>query len=239
MFNLRWVPLPVLEKALSEKQHREIVLFLYLKMTTSSRVKIEGRKKSEIMQVLSISESTLYRRLDTLREWDWVGYDEITGVYSIRGFKRIYELEKFKGKTAVYLRIDELYHFQVFSFAACVGYLVRQQSSWKRRGAGRKTWRSKQSPAYVFKPVAISVMENLFKLSKDTIISLKEQAIDLGYLLRERGYTLLHEAKYHDQTYYMAYPEHWGRLRRVRNFIVLLGPDRLSDKLYYRRKKYS
>jgi hypothetical protein len=146
MFKLHWVPLPVLQKALTDKAHREIALFLFLKMTTTSRVKIEGKKKGEILQVFSMSESTLYRRLNTLMKWDWIGYDKKTELYYIRGFKRIYEIEDdFISKTAVRIEIKDLFYLQAFSFSASLGYLLRTQSRRKRRGAERKPRRSKQS----------------------------------------------------------------------------------------------
>jgi len=240
MFDLRWVPLPVLQKALTEKVHREIALFLYLKMRSSSRVKIEGRKKREVMQVLKISESTLYRYVGTLRNWDWMGFDEKTSVYFIRGFKRIYEMEGFISKTAVRFSIKDLINLQTFSFSASVGYLLRYQNmrKGKGRGAGRQTWRSHQSPASVFKPVALSVMESIFSLSKDTLIKLKKKAIKLGYLKRKKGYEHLHHISEHSYEYYRIYPEHWGRLRRDGPMVSLIMPDMFIDYLLYRRKNY-
>lgn len=243
MFNLRWVPLPVLQKALTEKVHREIALFLYLKMTTSSRLKIEGKKKCEIMQVLKVSESTLYRYVETLRMWDWVGFDKTTSVYYIRGFKRIYEIEKFVSKTAVQLTVSDLFNLQIFSFSASLGYLLRLQRRWKRRqGAGRQPRRSYQSPASIYKPVALSVMESFFQLSKDTIVKLKKHAIIMGYIDRKRGYTELYDVADHSPVYYESFPEHWGRLRKVLTetgwAIVLIEADRFIDMHKYRSRNY-
>lgn len=238
MLNLSWVPLPVLQKALTEKQHREISLFLYLKMTTSSRVRIKGRKKKELLQVFSISESTLYSRIKTLNEWDWMGYDGRTKVHYVRGFKRIYEIERFISKTVVRLYSKDLFKLQVFSFSASVGYLLRSQSRRKGRGAEQKTWRSNQSPASVFKPVAISVMETLFSLSKDTIVDLKKQAIKDGYLQRRRGYKHLYHISKHSYEIYRLSPGLWGLLRRDGFMLSILLPDEFTDNLFYKRKIY-
>ena len=243
MFDLHWVPLPVLQKAITEKAHREIALFLFLKMTTSGRVKIEGRKKSEVLQVLSISESTLYRRLNVLMKWDWIGYDEKFELYYIRGFKRIYELEEeFVSKTAVRFKINDLFHLQEYSFSAWLGYLLRAQSRGKRRGAEHKPRRSQQSPASIYKPVALSVMESFFSLSKDTLIKLKKHAIELGYIERKRGYQELYDISDHTYEYYKIYPEHWGRLRKIMTdtgwAIALIEPDRFISFHRYTRKRY-
>lgn len=239
MYRRFWAPLPVLQKALIDKHHREITLFLFLKMTTSGRVKIQGKKKSEIMQVLSIGESTLYRRLRTLMEWNWVGYDSKTRVYYIRGFKYIYEKEDFISKTAVKIRLQDLLRLQTFSFSASVGYLLRSQSRRKGRGAERSTWRSKQSPASNYRPVAICVMESLFSLSEGTIIELKKLAIHYGYLKRKRGYKCLYHVSNHSREYYRCFPEHWGLLRRVGPDVALIQPDEFIDYHYYKRKRYS
>lgn len=243
MYNLHWVPLPVLQKALSEKTHREIALFLFLKMTTASRVRIEGRKKGEILQVLSISESTLYRYLMVLMEWDWIGFDEKTSIYYIRGFKRIYEIEEeFISKTAVRITIEDLFIIQVFSFSASLGYLLRAQSRWKRRGAERQSRRSHQSPASVFKPVALSVMEQFFLLSKDTLIKLKKQAIRSGYIKRKRSYKELYDITDHHYEYYKIFPEHWGRLRKILTdtgfVIALTAPDTFIDFHRFKTMRY-
>jgi len=243
MFNLRWVPLPVLQKAITEKAHREIALFLFLKMTTSGRVKLEGRKKKEVLQVFGISNSTLYRYLSKLLEWDWMGYDKSMQVYYIRGFKRIYEIEdEFISKTAVRICIDDLFNLQAFSFSAWLGYLLRGQSRGKRRGAGQNTRCSQQSPASVFKPVALSVMKLFFNLSKDTLIKLKKHSIRKGYIKRERGYQELYDISDHTYEYYRSYPEHWGRLRRIMTetgwAIALTAPDRFIDYNRYKRKRY-
>lgn len=238
MFNLSWVPLPVLEKALKKKQHREISLFLYLKMTTSGRVRIEGRKKEELLQVHSISESTLYRRLNTLRDWDWIGHDELTKIYYIRGFKRLYEIEEFVSKTALRCSVKDLFKLQVFSFSASVGFLLRSQSRWNRRGAERKTWRSQQSPASLFKPLAISAMKTIFSLSEDTIVELKKQSIKEGYLQRRRGYKQLYHISNHSHEIYRQCPELWGLLRRDGPMLAIIQPDEFTDNLYYKRKRY-
>jgi hypothetical protein len=242
MINLLWVPLPVLQKALVEKNHREIALFLYLKMTTTGRVKIEGRKKREILQMLSISSPILYRRLKRLRKWNWIGYDEAKRVYYIRGFKYLYEKEGFKSRTTVRIKIHDLFHLQAFAFSASLGYLLRAQSRWKRRGAEQKTRCSQQSPASVFKPVSLSVMESFFSLSQDTLINLKNHSIRLGYLSRERGYKELFSASDYHPGYYDAFPEHWGRLRKIKTTtglsIVLIESDRFIDHHWYKRKRY-
>jgi len=243
MFKLKWVPLPVLQKAITEKAHREIALFLFLKMRTSSRVKLEGKKKSEVLQMLQISESTLYRYLSVLLDWDWMGYDNTRQVYYVRGFKRLYELEdEFVARTAVRVRIEDLFYMQTFSFSAWLGYLLRSQSRAKRRGAELKTRSSQQSPASFYKPVALCVMEAFFSLSKDTLIKLKKQAIQRGYIKRERGYKELYSISDHTHEYYRIFPEHWGRLRRIMTdtgwAIALTAPDTFIDFHRYTTKRY-
>lgn len=243
MYKLKWVPLPVLQKAITEKAHREIALFLFLKMTTSGRLKLEGRKKAEVLQVLNISESTLYRYLSTLLKWDWMGYDPSREVYYVRGFKRVYELEnEFIAKTAVRVKIEDLFHMQSYSFSAWLGYLLRAQSSWKRRGAEQKTRCSQQSPASIYRPVALTIMKQFFKLSKDTAIKLKKQAISNGYIKRQRGYRELYDIKDYTPEYYRIYPEHWGRLRKIMTLtgwaIALTAPDEFISFHWYRRKRY-
>lgn len=238
MLNLNWVPLPVLQKALIEKKHREISLFLYLKMTNSGRVKIKGRKKSEILQILQIDESTLYRWLNELKDWDWLGYDNRTQTYFIRGFQHINRVEEYISRTAVRIVIQDLFHIQSYSFSACLGYLLRVQSRRNRRGADLKTWRSRQSPATFYKPVAIKAMKKIFELSEDTIINLKKLALKQGYIKRERSYKRLYHVSKHTREVYRSFPHLWGRLRRDGAYIGILGPDTFIDYHLYTRKRW-
>jgi len=238
MYKLNWVPLPVLQKALIEKKHREISLFLFLKMTNSGRVKIKGCKKSEILQVLQIDETTLYRWIKELKEWDWVGYDSNTKTYFIRGFNHIHVIEGFKSRTAARIRMEDLFHIQSFSFSVCLGFLLRAQSRRNRRGAEQKTRSSKQSPATFYKPVAIKAMNKIFELSKDTLIKLKNLSLNAGYIKREKGYKRLYHVSKHSKEIYRVYPELWGRLRRDGSYIAIQGPDLFIDFHLYKRKKW-
>lgn len=235
MFKTKWIPLHILQKALIEKYHREIELYIYLKITTDGRLKLKGRKKSEVLQVLSISESTLYRRLRVLQDWNWVGFDDLTQTYFIRGYNYVLKSEQAISRTAVKFTFKDILQLQTFSFSACVGFLLRSQTRRKRRGAERKTWRSKQSPASTFKPVALSVMKSVFSLSKDTVIKLKKLSIIAGYLKRKRGIKELHHASKHSREYYRSHPEHWGLLRKHGNMIVIIQPDEFNDCHIYKR----
>lgn len=225
MFKTKWVPLHILQKALIKKYHREITLFLYLKVTTDGTSKLNDRKKSEILQVLSISESNFYRRLEVLRGWNWVGYNPNSGTYFIRGYSYILKSEKAISKTAVRIKFKDIINLQTYSFSACVGFLLRSQARSKRRGAERKTWRSNQSPASHFRPVALSVMESIFSLSKGTVIRLKKHSIIAGYLKRNKGFKELYHVSKHSREYYRSHPEHWGLLRKEGCMVVLIQPD--------------
>lgn len=238
MFKLKWVPLTVLQKALIEKNHREVALFLYLKMTSDGRVKLDGRKKGELLQVLSITESTLYRRLKVLLEWNWVGYDRITQIYFIRGYKFILRSEGSLSNTVVHFQSRDIFNLQAYAFSANVGFLLRSQRRNKRRGAEQKTWRSQQSPASFYKPIALNVMGSIFSLSKGTVIRLKKLSIQSGYLKRERSYKDLYHVSKHTKEYYRQYPEHWGLLRRNGAMISIIQPDTFIDFHTYKTKKY-
>ena len=172
MIRLKWVPLPVVQKALIEKKHREISLFIYLKMTSSGYVKLDRKKRNEIRNNFSISNSTLFRYLNTLKSWNWIGIEAPKKIY-LRSFKYILEIEKSQSKTAVKFTPRDLFNFQSFSFSVQVAYLLRSQNRKERRGAEQITWCSNQSPASDFKPVALSVMRKVMSLSKDTIVDLK------------------------------------------------------------------
>ncbi|MBO6794716.1 MAG: hypothetical protein JJ895_12465 [Balneolaceae bacterium] len=238
MIRLKWVPLPVVQKALIEKKHREISLFIYLKMTSSGYVKLDRKKRNEIRNNFSISNSTLFRYLNTLKSWNWIGIEAPKKIY-LRSFKYILEIEKFQSKTAVKFTPRDLFNFQSFSFSVQVAYLLRSQNRKERRGAEQITWCSKQSPACVFKPVALRAMNKVIGLSKDTLIVLKKRSIENEYLSRKHDYKILYHVSSHSKQIYKAYPELHGLLRRVGAYIGIQRPDLFSDSHLFRRKTWS
>lgn len=238
MFKMKWVPMPIIEQALIEKKHNEIELFLYLKMLTSGRFSPNRSIIRSVLNLCQITESTFYRRLSRLKEWDWIGYDKQYEVYYVRGFKRLYQIEGFLSRTAVLLQVEDLYNFQVFCFSACIGLLLRNQNKKERRGTEQKSWCSNQSPSYSYKPVAISVMQSLLSISKDTAITLKKESIKSGYLSSIRDYKALYHVKYHTPMIYKIYPQYWGLLRREGCMISLIQPDLFRDNHKYKRKNY-
>ncbi|MEP1152192.1 MAG: hypothetical protein ABJH08_10735 [Balneola sp.] len=192
----------------------------------------------QLTQVFQVSESIIYRRLKKLKDWNWIGYDNITSVYHIRGFGYIYEKEELVSRTVVKIHVRDIFRLQSFSFSACVGYLAKSQGRRKGRRAEQQTRCSQQSSASFLKPIAISVLETITTLSKDTIIKLKNRSATFGYLHIESSIDELFHVKYLSPEYYKANPDHWGRIRRQGLMVGLVSPDRFYANLKYSTKRY-
>ncbi len=238
MIKLKWVPVPIVQKALIEKRYREISFFLYLKMTNSGYVRLLGSKKKEIIRNFSISNSTVSRYLKILIKWGWLGYNRETQTYYIRGFKYILEKERYLSKTAVHFQPCDLFDFQTYSFSVQVALLLRSQFRKERRGGEQKTWCSNQSPALRFRPVSLSVMEQVVGLSKDTVVDIKKRSIEMGYLKRNQNFLPLYNVKNHSKEIYKIAPELYGLLRKVGSDICIQQPDSFVDHHIFKRKKW-
>lgn len=238
MIRLKWVPVPIVQKALIEKRYREVSLFLYLKMTNPGYVRLLGSKKKEITRNFSISNSTLSRYLTILIEWDWLGYSSEMQTYYIRGFKYILEKEGYESRTCVYLNPRDLFDFQTFSFSVQVALLLRSQFRKERRGAEQLTWCSNQSPAFRFRPVSLSVMEKVIGISKDTVVNIKKRSIEASYLERKHNFEPLYHARHHSKEIYKIAPELSGLLRRVGSHVCIQQPDSFVDHHIFKRKRW-
>lgn len=240
MSKLSWIPLPLAEKAVSESLHREVALYLFLKHETDGYIKLTGANKQYVLAYFNITDSTLYRRLSFLKERDWIGHDPETCTYFVRGYSHIYKTEtEFVSNTAVEFNEKALCEFEVYAFAAVIGYLVKHQiKQQKRRGNGQKKRCPNQAPVSTYQKVAISALEQILNRSYQSIVNLKKHALKSNYLKRKKTYIEICDSDVFNSMYYKAYPSHWGRVRKLYDKIVLVGIDQFECQLRFKSKRY-
>lgn len=229
-----WIPLSFCQLVLEEGYHNEAQLFIGLKMVCGGQFRSTNSLRKQVTEKTNMSERELYRLLGNLKKRNWVGYNEKSKYYFVRGFKKLYSLENLKGKTAVEFIHEWLSCFRAFIAGASFGHLVRQQ---KRGGGSRgdnKGHSKHDSRLPHYKPVATKAIQKIFNLSYGTAYRLKQQANDAGFIdIKRNGkptpYTIKDLPaiqKYNSQLAEKIFV-HKGRL-------YIKAPDLVSPELFYK-----
>jgi len=130
------VPLHLCEFAIQNRFVKELRLYLYLKKECFGQIKLSSLKKEEIAIALSCGDRTVRNHLNSLMARNWIGYNEKSKYYFIRGFEKVRSIEGLAGRKGCWLEINtkdiwsDQRKFRAFVVATIIGHLSLF-SKWK------------------------------------------------------------------------------------------------------------
>lgn len=176
------VPVELCQFVLRQKMLPSFKIYLLLKMTTSGKCRLEKWDKimySEFCGYTSIK--SFDNNLKKLQSLNWIGYNEKTFYYFIRGFAFIQRQHQLlKSRTGFWFAIQDNQDFDAVIYGAVIGYLSKHQGKMQR--ADQKNGRSNQtlckSPGYY--PVANRALTKILNISVSTASMMKRRAEESG-----------------------------------------------------------
>ena len=233
------IPIEMCFYALSKKFVSPFQLYLYLKVHSSGKIKLDSPKLGEIARDLGFkSVKTIRNNLKKLKDEGWIGYNKKSGYYFIRGFDIIRKQKKFTRRTGVEIRVTEIKDIKAFSCGAVIGYLINIQKR-KKWMLERKKARSRQSKRFSssFYPISSWVLAKILNISTSTAHKYKQLAKRANYISVKKSIkaTGIHVSNIrHIKKYY---PEIGYKIRVKNNQLYIQGVDRISHNFYFKRRK--
>jgi hypothetical protein len=124
----------------------EFKTYLAFSFHTSGNCKLNNEIKNEISNHLGISQRTLIKHIKSLIDKKYFGYNPKTNSLFINGLKKIQRLvylnsdcnERILSKTSFILDITDFNDLKFLTFSATEKFLLRYQSSYKKKLAFKK-----------------------------------------------------------------------------------------------------
>lgn len=236
---IRSVPIQLIMFVLTNKLVNEFRTFLMLKMYAKTGViGINSNEQKLVIKKLKISEKTFKRHLKRLEKRHWIGNDSKN--LFLRGWSFIDEqgnAKDFSRKVEVCNAFLNKTKFRGYLMGAVISYQVRFLNYKKREE--RKNGRSKQSRHNNSHPLSLTHLASLLKMTKSSIVNLKKEAIQNGFVFRYKNYHVTKTKISKDELNTLRknlsgnfYPI------RTKGKLVLIEPDLFSSGLIFKRFRY-
>lgn len=223
-----YVPKAIAHYALSNKCVSELRLFVYLKMSCSGKLAIDGAYRRKACKDLSISRSTFYRLLNSLKQRDWVCYSKRSGLYFIIGFGRLLKKEGLKGNTTGYFVFEWFDRFKAFLSGLVITYLCKHQKKAERKkGRSNKLW-----------PVASKALALILNIPESTAYYLKKKAWQSDFITKVRNYRNTGISGSYIHEFRESYPDLAYKTIIDNKEIKVCLPDLVSGFVKCKTKRY-
>jgi hypothetical protein len=224
-----------------ERLFREFQVWLLLKHWSNGRLEITPGIVGNLASSLKCSTKTIRRTIEKLRARNWLGFNPKTGVSYVRGMNSILIVEKIPGRLIVRFDVNEILAANAF-FAACMdSFFVRGQKikAWKERAARvhPKRGTTQLAPLPSHYPVALSLHEQFFGLSRTTAQRNRKEASRAGYLEIRQPPPIQLSPKSEKAHILEGYPELTGYTFERGGKLFLRQTDEICTRLNFGRRR--
>lgn len=232
------VPVSLVELVFRERLYREFQIWITLKARTNGHLKITPDVVRSLAKELKVSERTVSRSLEKLRQRNWIGYNPKSGLSFIRGFKAVQINEGLSGRMGVWFDIDKKKESRGFIAGGIISKLVREQRKkvWQERtGAQAKGGAKQPARLPAFYPVSCSSLEQIYNVSTKVAWNAKNNAVKGNFIeLKHVNEKLPID---HYKNYLEGFPEHKGSVFKVKGHWCLRRPDLVKTNLSFKRRE--
>lgn len=223
---------------------------------STGKVRNTDEAFKQMPRVLGIKDRrTLYKHIQRLIDLNWIGFNEATGDYFVRGMGFIWKLHRFDAKTAATFYFKNIRKVQAFIAGSIISNNVKQQQYFREviqtgkvKPAITKRHVAKQGrplPAKTtdrkaaYYGLGVHRIASLLFCCPSRACKLKHDAEKAGFIKTKKRFNelgVLPAADYwHRDTYKKAYPEN-GKALRFRSTIrnnrrVVLMLEQLHDEV--------
>ncbi|HBQ60051.1 MAG TPA: hypothetical protein DD671_10625 [Balneolaceae bacterium] len=176
------IPVSLCVHTITNNLYRDLQVWLTLKFFFGFKFMLDRETLKKVSDWVSVSTRTVRRSINSLLEINWIGHDQNTGIYYIRGFYRIMEIEGLKGKTAARFQITWTEEIRAFLAGVVIGYLVNHRKKSEREASRKKRRGLPASRSGSFQPVSISTLSQVLEVSESTAFRLRKEAADKDFI---------------------------------------------------------
>lgn len=255
--NYLTIPVELIQFVIRNKFEKPLIVFLAFKSLCAGIINEKSLDWSRVSSITGIkSKATLKKHLNILFNLNWVGFNQTTRNYFVRGFNWIRKIHAFPKRTGVRFYINNFSKYKSFFAAAIISYSINKQlyaykkagiekfgkAAFKRVDALQATRIFLKFPAYF--GISNASIGKLLNCKKSQANRLKMRAARDKFLTIKKRYKLIAEFEKFDGNI-RSYSENSGKLRfkRVRRGgkwkIQLLEQlyDQIISKLEFKRLK--
>ena len=232
------IPLDLIQYAFKRRLIKLLRIYAYLHLNT-----YDGHFPSDKKTITDIARALGYKDeehfnylLKQLINHNWLGLNKKIGRYHLRSINYMHKEAYYKKRQAVLTYIEDLEFFNVFAFAAIVGYLAKQGSR-RRRGLTIRSSLQRRFPRSRFFPVSGQIIEKVLGRSASTISDLKREAVKAGYLEIRKDYDELGLCAKHIKSLRKHMPEIGHRMVIYNSSVALQKPDLVKCNMIFRCRK--
>lgn len=250
------VPVELLSYVQEHKLVKTFTVFLYLKCMAVGKVRNTDEAFKQMPCMLGIKDRrTMHKHIQRLLGLNWIGFNEATGDYFIRGTEFIWKQHCFKIKTAATFYFKHIRKVQAFIAGSIISHNVKQQQYFRevvqtgkvkpaitkrhvaKQGRPQPAKTTDRKAAYY--GLGVHRIATLLFCCPSRACKLKHDAEKAGFIKTKKRYNelgVLPVADYwYRDAYKRAYPEN-GKALRFRSAVrnnrrVVLVLEQLHDEV--------
>jgi Mn-dependent DtxR family transcriptional regulator len=234
-----YLPVDLCSWAITNKFVPPFQLYVHLKGRCSGKMKINREELKTIAKELSLkSEKTVQNNLNKLIEKNWVGYNDESGIYFIRGLDLMRKEIVSKFRVAARFDTADILKFKAFIAGAFIGNLANWQRRKKRateRNFGRSKQIARQSSGYF--PVSTVAMAKILNISVSTAFILRELAREAGYIYVKKNLKPIPVKARYIKHFKKANEDIANRVIKYRGQLHLRESDLIQAGIYFKSRK--
>jgi hypothetical protein len=228
------IPTDIAWYVLSRKQTKPFALYLFLKYQCSGMIRLNDDlvKKAKVLLKYA-AEKSIKNNLQKLLKLNFIGFNQKTGIYYMRGWNTIQNNIGTQQRTAAIFEEEDFSRLQVFLFAA----IIQKQLRRKRYQAAQLRASAFQ-PDTGFPPFSFSVryIAKILHISICLCHALKNAAKKSGYIeVNESWKPTRFEAVYLNKMIRHE-PDQWYKIRQGK--IHIRQPDLIKSNVVIVKRKY-
>jgi hypothetical protein len=234
------IPFDLAQLVFRERNFLEFQIWLLLKHWTNGHLELTPEIKAKLSKVLGTSKRTIGRAVHRLRQRNWLGYNPDNGRTYVRGFDNLRRMERLPERLGVWFNVQQIHNLEAFVTACAYGYFIRKQKvrSWRGRAAAFKNGEAVQparpAPLPKFFPVALSVLERKFGVSRSTIQRGRKVSEAAGFMAVRHNLTPIPDNN--PAALLRGFPELEGRLFRNGGQWYVRETDEVQTFLNFKRR---
>ena len=235
------IPVEMIDFVIKNRIYKSFQLYLYLKIISSGKIKLTKDIIFDCSKFLNVSTKSIKRYLDNLLKLNWVGYNQYSGYYFIRGFDALRNLRGSYARTAAIFDIKDIIKIKEFLIAVKIkGFLKLQQERCKEAAFSRGSDIYANQPQRsfpVYLPISCSVIAKIIKISVSTASKYRNFTAKAGFIKIRKDFKDTGFNSKYIKLYKSANPELSNKVRIIDDKILIQKPDLIFCDLKFTKRK--
>lgn len=202
-------------------------LYIFLKIHSFGIVEKGPHFNTYIARELKVSPNTIKNWINKLLQSNWIGFDPISNLFYVRGFKKVCSIENIKSKRAAAFSTDNINKLKGFMcalpYAHFAYYSIRKRGQRRAVHLMGNTFQLAQDLSN-FTPIAISVISNHIEINASMAYCIRKVAEKQGFLIIKANIKELTSSSLYD----------FSKLRHYNDSSILKNIYYKNGKLYQR-----